>query len=247
MKKLMRSLALLLVLTLALGATALAYSSDLYDIAVPDTYTMPDEEAALWANADQTANVNILVEDNEDGLNPLDLKEADLRTLEKATEQSFSKELESYNMTGSVDSITAKTQKVGDYDAVCIDMNTTYSASGLEIHSHQLQYLFLTKNHIYYVTITIMGEYADEATELPLCTSMVESIVLKDDLFTEKTPEASPVKAILIVALLVAAAVAVIVVLVRDKRKKAASAETGFDGGNGFENGNNTGNDGGME
>lgn len=224
MKRSVRISAVTLLLALLLGMTALAYSTDVYDITIPETYTMPDENTALWANEGQTANVNVLVQNNTENLNPLDLTEADLKSLETATEQSFSKELESYDMTGSISSITATSVKVGDYNTVRIDMNTSYTVDSLEIKSHQVQYLFFTKAHVVYATITIMEGYADEEAEMAVCQGIVDSIVLKEDMYTEATPQRSPLKVGILVVVLLAAAGVVVTMLIRGKKAKTKNA-----------------------
>ena len=61
MKHAIRTAALLL-LVLLLGTTAYA-AEDCYTFTPPEGYALVNDQTALWSNAAQTANINIIVEE----------------------------------------------------------------------------------------------------------------------------------------------------------------------------------------
>lgn len=181
MKRLLRAAALLLVFLL--GTTAFA-AEDSYTFTPPEGYTLAEGQTALWANEAQTANINIILEENE-GVNPFDLTEEDIASLRDATVNAFEEGLADYE--GKVSNISAEALTQNDMPVLCIRLDSSYTVEGVELKSRQVQYIYFTKEHSIYVTATVLTEFADADAELAAFDAAVKAMVLNDALYTGPT------------------------------------------------------------
>ena len=220
MRRFARAAALLLLVFL-LSTIAFA-AEDCYPICYsftpPEGFALVEGETAMWANENNSANINIIVEENT-GINPYDLTEADIAALRDATVQVFSQELSAYQGTVVACSAQAASRK----EAVHIWMDSTYVMDGVEIQCRQEQYVFFTTKYIIYVTGTALTNFAD-STALNGFAQAAADMGLNDALFTGPTEPANSLVAWVIVGGIVGAAGGLTLFLLR-QRKKASEAQ----------------------
>lgn len=168
------------LLLFMLGSTA--FASDVYTFTPPEGYTRPDELTAFWANADQTANINIILEENE-GINPFDLTQEDITELQEATAQAYTQGLAAYH--GSVTGIAANMTDWNGMPVLRIEMDSSYTVADVLLQARQVQYVFFTKAHSIYVTATTLSDFADADFQLAAFEDAVAAMTLQDELYTE--------------------------------------------------------------
>lgn len=218
MKKALRAAALLLLIFL-LGTTAYA-AEDCYTFVPPEGYALAEGQTALWTNAAQTANINIIVE-KSDGVNPFDLTDEDIARLRDATAQAFADGLANYD--GKVSNITAQTVSRDGMPVLCIKLDSGYTVEGVALTSRQVQYIFFTKEHSIYVTGTVLTDFADEEAELSAFDAAVAAMELHDKLYTEATQGGSLLVVFVVIGAIVGGAGGLALFLLR-QRKKAEQA-----------------------
>ena len=212
--------AALLFLVLLLGTTAYA-AEDCYTFTPPEGYTLVNDQAALWSNAAQTANINIIVEEN-DGVNPYDLSPEEIDELRDATSKAFSDGLAAYN--GKVSNISAKSVTKCNMPALCIQLDSSYTIETLEMQSRQVQYIFFTKEHSIYITATVLTKFADADAELAAFEAAIDTLQLHDDLYGEATTQRDVLPVIVIIGVIICAAGGLALFLLRQRRKAAEEA-----------------------
>lgn len=221
MKRAIRAAALLLLVFL-LSTTAFA-AEDSYIFTPPEGYALAEGQTALWTNAAQTANINIIVEKN-DGVNPFDLSEDDIAELRDATSKAFTEGLAAYN--GKVSNINAQAVEKCGTKALRISMDSSYTIEGVEMTSRQVQYIFFTKEHSLYITGTVLTEFADPDTEFAAFDKAVDALSLQDTLYTEATPAGSNLLVIfVVVGAILGGAGGLTLYLLRQRKKTEQQAE----------------------
>lgn len=220
MKRFTRAAALLLLVFL-FGTTAFA-AEDCYSFTPPEGYTLAEGQTALWANAAQTANINIIVEESED-VNPFDLTNQDIEELRDATAKAFEDGLAAYS--GKVSNISASTITQNDMPVLCIQLDSNYTVDGVELKSRQVQYIYFTKEHSIYVTATVLTEFADADKELAAFKTAAEAMTLNDALYTEPTGEANYLVIFVVIGAIVGGAGGLALFLLRQRKKTEQNAQ----------------------
>ncbi len=207
--------AALLLLVFLLSTTAFA-SEDSYTFTPPQGYALAEGQTALWANAAQTANINIIVEANN-GVNPFDLTEEDIAELRDATSKAFADGLAAYE--GKVSNISAQPVDKCGMPALCIKLDSIYTVESVEMKSRQVQYIFFTKEHSIYVTGTVLTEFADADAELAAFDRAVDAMVLHDKLYTEATQGSSLLVVLVVIGAIIGSAGGLALFLLRQRKK----------------------------
>ena len=219
MKHAIRTAALLL-LVLLLGTTAYA-EEPCYTFTPPTGYSLVNDQAALWSNTAQTANINIIVEEN-DGVNPYDLTQEEIDDLCDATSKAFTEGLVEYN--GKVSNISAKTVTKCGMPALCIQLDSSYTVETLEMKSRQVQYIFFTKEHSIYITATVLTDFADADTELAAFDAAIDALQLHDKLYSEASSDQSMLPIFVILGAIIGGAGGLTLFLLRQRKKAAEEA-----------------------
>ncbi len=214
--------AAILLLALVLPVTAFAAEDcypACYTFTPPEGFALVEGETSMWANEGNTANINIIVEEN-DGVNPYDLTEDDIAALRDATAKVFTDGLAQYQ--AKVDSITAETTE--RKEMLRIRMESSYVMENVEIKSRQVQYIFFTKTRTVYVTGTVLTDFADADALLTAFETAAQAIQLQGELHDGPTNTGNGLVIWVIIGAILGGAGGLTMYLLR-QRKKAADQQ----------------------
>ena len=189
-----------------------------YTFTPPEGFVLAEGEPALWVNADKTANINIIVEENS-GINPYDLTDADLNALRDSTVKVFNAGLSGYQ--GNVTSATI--ERTARKECFRISMDSSYVMDKVEIKSRQVQYIFFTKDRIVYVTGTALTDFAAE-TELTSFYTAAEALTFQCELFEGPTEPGNMLVVWVILGAIVGGAGGLTLYLLHQRKKTAEAS-----------------------
>ena len=222
MKRFARAAALLLLVFLLSTVTFAAEDCypACYTFTPPEGFALVEGETALWTNADQTANINIIVEENT-GVNPYDLTEEDLTALRDSTAKVVADGLAQYQ--GKVDKITAETTDRKEMVRICIE--SSYVMEDVAIRCRQTQYVFFTKTRTVYVTGTVLTDFAADGGLMASFDAAAQALQLQGELYDGPTEPGNGLVVWVIIGAIVGGAGGLTLFLLR-QRKKAEEPQT---------------------
>lgn len=219
MKSICKAAAILL-LALVLPVTAFAAEDcypACYTFTPPEGFVPAEGETAMWVNEGGTANINIIVEENN-GVNPYDLTEEDIADLRDTTAKVFTEGLAQYQ--AKVDSITAET--TDRREMLRVRLESSYVMESVEIKSRQVQYIFFTKAHTIYVTGTVLSDFADADTLLAAFDTAAQALELQGELYNGPTDTGNPLVIWVVIGAILGGAGGLTVYLLQQRKKAAA-------------------------
>lgn len=182
---------LLLLITAPMLMNVRAFSDKTFEITI-DSHFYRVGDDYLWQTEDGSANINIVVSDNEDRLNLWDVAEEDLTELEDQFVREIDQQMTSLyeDSYATVDSIETFLTKIGEYPAIGIDAEIQYLVDGFAASTHQYSYTVTSKNYLYTITFT-MGADNDDAALLQSGMDMIDSFVILDEVYTQESARTS--------------------------------------------------------
>lgn len=156
-------------------STVKAYSTDTYEISIPDSYVKSDN---TWQLNKENEKVTIVinVDKNNNKLNFEDYNE------EKLKEDQYIKELED-EFKNNNESITIKSSDISftnlnNHKAIKMDIITDFKDQNYNSNVYQTQYIVASKNYVYYILISSSSKEKLNSKEV---NNIVDSLVIKDD------------------------------------------------------------------
>ena len=156
-------------------STVKAYSTDTYEISIPDSYVKSEN---TWQLDKENEKVTIVinVDKNNNKLNFEDYNE------EKLKEDQYIKELED-EFKNNNESITIKSSDISftnlnNHKAIKMDIITDFKDQNYNSNVYQTQYIVASKNYVYYILISSSSKEKLNSEEV---NNIVDSLVIKDD------------------------------------------------------------------
>ncbi len=202
-----------------------AFSDETFEMTIDSRFFQVGSDY-LWQTEDGSANINVVVNNNDDQLNLWDVEEEDLSDLKAQFVGEIDQQMSSLygDAYATVDSIETFLTKIGEYPAIGIDAEIQYVVDSYAAKTHQYSYTMTSKNYLYTVTFT-MGADSENASLQQSGMDMINSFVILDEVYTQKSARISAASLILPIVLgaVIGGGIAGLLVFLSRRKKKQQS------------------------
>ena len=146
-------------------------------------------DSYLWQTEDGAANINVVVNRNEQHLNVWDVDKAYLSDLESQFVDEIDRQMASMyaDSYATVNAIRTSRTTVGDYPAIAVDVEIQYVIQGNMADTRQYSYTLTSKKYVYTITFTMQNGVTDDSL-FQGGMDMIESFVIRDEVYTQASP-----------------------------------------------------------
>ena len=220
-KGLLSSLVLLAAMPVLLNVRA--FSDETFEMTIDNRFRRAGD-SYLWQTEDGSANINVVVNRNEQHLNIWDVDQSYLSDLESQFVEEIDRHMASMyeDSYTTVNSIQTFLTTVGEYPAIAIDAEIQYVVRGNMADTHQYSYTLTSKKYVYTITFTMGRGVTDDALYAS-GMDMVRSFVIRDEVYTEKSPHLELASVLLagVVGACISGGIVLLIVLLNRRKKPA--------------------------
>lgn len=186
-KRLVSILILFAVLPLMSGRAS-AFSDETFEMTIDSRFQRAGD-SYLWQTEDGAANINVVVNRNEQHLNVWDVDKAYLLDLESQFVDEIDRQMASMyaDSYATVNAIRTSRTTVGDYPAIAVDVEIQYVIQGNMADTRQYSYTLTSKKYVYTITFTMQNGVTDDSL-FQGGMDMIESFVIRDEVYTQASP-----------------------------------------------------------